>query len=110
MRQFFLTCPPKAIRRTVSGTLPLEIRQTLSSKSAAPPATSTIAAIADAFPLPWSHYVRFLSVRNPTALTKEQFLAHEIAHSRRLLEERLGGRGGPPRPRPGRSAGKTLSP
>ena len=45
-----------------------------------------------------------------TVLPKEQFLADEITRSRRLLEARLAARGGPPRTRPGRSAGKTLSP
>jgi predicted nuclease of restriction endonuclease-like (RecB) superfamily len=50
------------------------ISQTLSAKSSAslqipqtPSAEFTLEAIAEAFPLPWSHYVRLLSVAKPDA-------------------------------------------
>lgn len=62
MRLFFLAYPPERICQTLSGksdALPTT-RQTLSGKS-------PLAAIAEAFPLPWSHYVKLLSVRNENA-------------------------------------------
>lgn len=68
MRQFYLTYPPNRIRQTVSGELaqtgPPEIRQTVSGES---PLAASVAELQDAFPLPWSAYVRLLSVTNQQA-------------------------------------------
>ncbi len=58
MRRFFRLWPEDGIQQTVSAQLSGEsesqIRQTLSVKSASP--------VAVHFPLPWSHYVKLLSV------------------------------------------------
>jgi predicted nuclease of restriction endonuclease-like (RecB) superfamily len=43
------------------------ILQTASEISATPPRNFTLSDLARAFPLPWSHYVRLLSVDNPEA-------------------------------------------
>ena len=68
MRQFYLTYPPNRIRQTASGELaqtsPPEIRQTVSGES---PLAASVAELKDAFPLPWSAYVRLLSVTNQQA-------------------------------------------
>jgi len=58
MRQFYLTYSRGKIRRTLSGeSREAAIRQTLSGESDA----------AVVFPLPWSHYVRLLAVKNDEA-------------------------------------------
>ena len=75
MRVFYLAYPPEKIRQTMSGESSPSlqvIRQTPSGKSqSAPnrnvPATigdSSLTGIASFFPLPWSAYVRLLSVKN----------------------------------------------
>ena len=62
MRLFYLSYPHERIRQTPSGesVIPLssEILQTLSAEE------SSLTAIASRFPLPWSAYVRLLSVKN----------------------------------------------
>lgn len=64
MRQFYLAYRPEAIRQTASGELPAapsaDIRQT-------PSAEPSIADVAAQFPLPWSAYVRLLSVKDEQA-------------------------------------------
>jgi predicted nuclease of restriction endonuclease-like (RecB) superfamily len=91
MRNFYLCYPPDQIPQTLSGKSALsdgadrephdsQIPQTLSggfalrripqttpAKSESPSRKSDLRTIAGAFPLPWSHYVRLLSVRNPEA-------------------------------------------
>ena len=78
MRVFYLAYPPEQIRQTVSGESspsPQVIRQTPSgkSRSALNRNLSTTATdlsltdIASCFPLPWSAYVRLLSVKKPRA-------------------------------------------
>jgi predicted nuclease of restriction endonuclease-like (RecB) superfamily len=91
MRLFYLAHDVDKICQTVSGKLEGEeksrtasgfsglvtIRQTLSAKSEIVQASSsiseklsrkfTLSDLAQAFPLPWSHYVRLLSVDNPEA-------------------------------------------
>ncbi len=76
MRSFFESYPPENICQTLSGKSSKSVgtsnRQTLSGKSAASdrstfgPVTSSrklgLHELAQAFPLPWSHYVRLLSV------------------------------------------------
>jgi predicted nuclease of restriction endonuclease-like (RecB) superfamily len=74
MRQFYEVFPPEQIRQTLSGKLlsaepilstssielPRGKSQTLSGKLA-------VREVARRFPLPWSHYVRLLSVKNESA-------------------------------------------
>ena len=70
MRMFYLAYPPDRIRQTLSGRLTqppqLPIRQTPSSKFDVPSAVSP-GDLFTAFPLPWSAYVRLMSVRNEQA-------------------------------------------
>ena len=74
MRAFHLAWPADQILQTPSAKLPAPILQTPSGESF-PPQTLQIAsgqspdlsALAQAFPLPWSAYVRLLSVKNPQA-------------------------------------------
>ena len=71
MRLFYLAYPPDRIRQTVSGKLnrpsQLPIRQTPSGISEAPTAEVGLDDLLAAFPLPWSAYVRLLSVRDEQA-------------------------------------------
>ena len=71
MRLFYLSYPPEQIRQTLSGksTLPpgQQIRQTASGESETAPAEVGLDDLLAAFPLPWSAYVRLLSVRNESA-------------------------------------------
>lgn len=74
MRLFYLAWSPEHISHTASAKLPVpNIRQTLSGELTASPLPATrrqsieLAALAQAFPLPWSAYVRLLSVKNPQA-------------------------------------------
>lgn len=71
MRLFYLAWPPEHISQTASAKLPLiQISQTTSPElvSRTTPGTPRpsfdLAALAQAFPLPWSAYVRLLSVKN----------------------------------------------
>jgi predicted nuclease of restriction endonuclease-like (RecB) superfamily len=104
-RSFFLSYPPGSIYATLSRKLPEAlpaISQTLSGKSAAEKSATlsrksrperyatasrnsaaqpkgnalTISNLANAFPLPWSHYVRLLSVKSA--------LAREFYHTEAL--------------------------
>jgi len=63
MRRFFGLWPEIQIQQTVSAELSVEPenenRQTTSVKTASPPTSR--------FPLPWSHYVKLLSVDDPNA-------------------------------------------
>ncbi len=74
----------------MSGASAPKIRQTLSSKSATSPPTLTIAALANAFALPWSHYVRLLSVRNPLARQFYEAEALRGGWSIRQLDRQIG--------------------
>jgi len=73
MRSFYLNWPPEQILQTVSGES--AIRQTAPDKSQTPSAVSAplqamparLAAVAARFPLPWSAYVRLLSVKSDHA-------------------------------------------
>ncbi len=75
MRLFYLAWPPDQIAQTLSAQFArLQIRQTLSGKSALVGNSESLsrnfidlASLAQAFPLPWSAYVRLLSVKNPQA-------------------------------------------
>jgi predicted nuclease of restriction endonuclease-like (RecB) superfamily len=74
-RQFYLAYPDKAILSTASRESPAAILSTLSIESSEtgsnrgqPGGTSARSQqLATAFPLPWSHYVRLLSVKNDAA-------------------------------------------
>ena len=70
MRTFYLAYPPDQIRQTLSGKLPqppqLPIRQAPSGKFDVPSSVSP-GDLLTAFPLPWSAYVRLMSVRNEQA-------------------------------------------
>ncbi len=74
MRSFYLTYP--AIFQTMSGksgnVIHEQIRQTVSDElkkpiEQTPSAQLSLRDIANRFPLPWSHYVLLLSVKNPEA-------------------------------------------
>ncbi len=75
MRLFYLAWPPEKIWQTPSAkSPPTQIRQTLSEESSWEGTLQTmsgqspdLSALAQAFPLPWSAYVRLLSVKNPRA-------------------------------------------
>ncbi|WGS84075.1 PDDEXK nuclease domain-containing protein [Methylomonas sp. UP202] len=86
MRTFYLVWPLEQICRTVSGissrntqtlsapSFMSPILQTLSAESSSTPIIQTasgqsltLATLAEAFPLPWSAYVRLLSVKKPEA-------------------------------------------
>ena len=71
MRQFYLSYPHEQIRQTLSGGFPRlpgqQIRQTASGESGADSAGLAFNDLVNAFSLPWSAYVRLLSVRNPNA-------------------------------------------
>lgn len=68
MRKFYLFWHSDQIFQTVSEkllTTQPQIVQTLSEKSQTPSAQLSLKDIANRFPLPWSHYVLLLSVKNP---------------------------------------------
>lgn len=71
MRMFYLSYPLDEIRQTPSGKLALpsqqRIRQTPSGISEVASEQVALYDILAAFPLPWSAYVRLLSVRNESA-------------------------------------------
>lgn len=71
MRMFYVLYPPEQIRQTLSGGLPglpgQQIRQSASGKSEATPPELAFNDLLATFTLPWSAYVRLLSVRNPNA-------------------------------------------
>lgn len=86
MRAFYLAWPLEQICQTVSGissrntqtlsapSFTTSILQTLSAESSSQPIIQTasgqlltLASLAEAFPLPWSAYVRLLSVKKPEA-------------------------------------------
>jgi hypothetical protein len=85
MRRFFLAWPPK-------GTF-----QTPSEKSSTPILTndirgrfSSIPTLANKFPLPWSVYVRLLSVKSPDARTFYETETLRLGWSVRQLDRQIG--------------------
>jgi hypothetical protein len=78
MRPFYLAWPPEQISQTPSAKLAAPmISQTVSGESTssaiaatASPNSDAPTAMAPAFPLPWSAYVRLLSVKGPSARSK----------------------------------------
>ena len=71
MRLFYLSYPLGRIRQTPSGKLPLPPRQRIRQTPSGTSETASLEVGFDdllaAFPLPWSAYVRLLSVRNESA-------------------------------------------
>ena len=110
MRLFYLSYPIEKIRQTVSGKLPASprwrIRQTVSGKLPASPRwriRQTPSGISEAasielgfddllvaFPLPWSAYVRLLSVRNESARQFYETEALRGGWSVRQLDRQIG--------------------
>ena len=89
MRQFYLLFPPDKIRQTVSGKSPgtTPIRQTSSGGSSFALRTNEAA---QAFPLPWSHYVRLMSVDNIHARAFYETEALRGGWTVRQLERQIG--------------------
>ena len=94
MRLFYLSHPPDKIRQTVSGKLArhpkLPIRQTPSGISGASSANVGFDDLLTAFPLPWSAYVRLLSVRNEQARSFYEAEAMRGGWSVRQLDRQIG--------------------
>lgn len=71
MRMFYLSYPPDEIQQTLSGKLGhpsnRPIRQTPSGISRSTQVEARLDELVEAFPLPWSAYVRLLSVKNEHA-------------------------------------------
>lgn len=95
MRQFYLTWP---IAQTVSAqSTALENPQTPSAKSSALPTLQTpsgllpnLATLATRFPLPWSAYVRLLSVKSEAARAFYETEALRCGWSVRQLDRQIG--------------------
>ena len=94
MRLFYLAHPPDRIRQTVSGKLNrpslMPIRQTPSGISATAHVGVGFGDLLIAFPLPWSAYVRLLSVRNEQARTFYEAEALRGGWSVRQLDRQIG--------------------
>ena len=85
---------PDPIRQTLSGNSALpaaqEIRQTASGESGAAPIEVGFGDLLAAFPLPWSAYVRLLSVRNESARQFYETEALRGGWSVRQLDRQIG--------------------
>ena len=94
MRLFYLAYPPDRICQTLSGkfTWPpqLPIRQTPSGESESPSVEVGFDDLLTAFPLPWSAYVRLLSVRNESARAFYEAEALMGGWSVRQLDRQIG--------------------
>ena len=93
MRLFYLSHPPGRIRQTSSGKLalpsPNRIRQTPSGISEAASVGLGFNDLLAAFPLPWSAYVRLLSVKNESAREFYQVEALRGGWSVRQLDRQI---------------------
>ena len=94
MRLFYLSYPIEKIRQTLSGKLPASprwrIRQTPSGKSVTASVQVGFDDLLTAFPLPWSAYVRLLSVRNESAREFYETEALRGGWSVRQLDRQIG--------------------
>ncbi|MFL9998649.1 PDDEXK nuclease domain-containing protein [Paraburkholderia sediminicola] len=98
MRAFYLSRPMEQILQTLSAKSPSpKIVPTLSAISAGrhlseSPARNSpdLTAVAQAFPLPWSAYVRLLSLRNPAARSFYEAEALRCGWSVRQLDRQIG--------------------
>ena len=96
-RQFYLAYPDKAILSTASrespaailSTLSIESSETGSSRGQPGGASARSQQLATAFPLPWSHYVRLLSVKNDAARRFYETEALRGGWSVRQLDRRI---------------------
>ena len=80
MRRFYLTWPPEVIFQTLSEKSPMQTSHVQ---------TLDLAKLAVCFPLPWSAYVRLLSVRNPGARAFYQTEALRCGWSVRQLDRQV---------------------
>src|ERR1017187_2433255 len=85
MRRFFLTWPTERIFQTPSekSLTPMSINDIGASSSSIP-------VLANQFPLPWSAYVRLISVKNPEARTFYETEALRSGWSIRQLDRQIG--------------------
>ena len=94
MRLFYLSYPIEKIRQTLSGKLPASPRwricQTPSGISEAASIELGFDDLLTAFPLPWSAYVRLLSVRNESAREFYETEALRGGWSVRQLDRQIG--------------------
>ena len=94
MRLFYLSYPIEKIRQTLSGKLPpplrRRIRQTPSGNSQAVSIEVGFDDLLAAFPLPWSAYVRLLSVRSESAREFYETEALRGGWSVRQLDRQIG--------------------
>lgn len=96
MRRFFLNWPHDQILQTPSEESPArDIVQTAPAQSPAlvnrqtPSGESPLSALAARFPLPWSHYVKLLSLKNPLARRFYEAEALRGGWSVRQLERQI---------------------
>ena len=85
MRRFFLSRPAKGIFQT-----PSEKSLTLLLLNEIRDGSSTSPVVASQFPLPWSAYVRLLSINNPEARTFYESEALRLGWSVRQLDRQVG--------------------
>src|SRR5208282_2367706 len=85
MRAFYRAWPEAKILQTLSG----ESRSPLDPDNVEDD-SSTVLALASRFPLPWSAYVRLLSVKNPEARTFYETEALRSGWSIRQLDRQIG--------------------
>ena len=93
MRLFYLSYHPSRIRQTLSGKSappPRQILQTPSGKFDFPSVEMGFDDLLTAFPMPWSAYVRLLSVRNESAREFYETEALRGGWSVRQLDRQIG--------------------
>ena len=94
MRLFYLSYPPDRIRKALPGKLArlseVQISQTLSGILEAASAEVGFDDLLAAFPLPWSAYVRLMSVRNESARQFYETKALQGGWSVRQLDRQIG--------------------
>lgn len=97
MRLFYLAWPTAQISQTVSAkssssriaqAVPAQLASSVISRTSSP-GTSDLALLAQAFSLPWSAYVRLLSVKNPQARTFYETEALRCGWSVRQLDRQV---------------------
>lgn len=96
MRLFYLTWPPEAISQTPSAKLEASRVEQVTGESASAPISKSLNqksgalhALTQAFPLPWSAYVRLLSVRAPSARSFYETEALRCGWSVRQLDRQI---------------------
>jgi predicted nuclease of restriction endonuclease-like (RecB) superfamily len=85
MKRFFLAWPAKGIFQTLS-----EKSSTSSLINEIQHNTSSVPAIANQFPLPWSAYVRLLAIKRPEARSFYESEALRLGWSVRQLDRQIG--------------------